>query len=121
MDISDLFKEEKAPELNRITLDLINGYSLKNSRVETDMPEHGYDKLDVKIIQTCMKYLSDDAIIPNGIYGKYTGYQVQKFKNKKKLGDDMIVDEHTFAMLRLELTKMYEQKTSKGRGSRNGG
>lgn len=87
------------------------------------MPDTEVDKLDVKIIQTCMKYLSDDAIIPNGIYGKYTGYQVQKFKNKKKLGDDMIVDEQTFSMLKLELTKIYDHQNgcTKMRGSRYGG
>ena len=102
-------KPNKVPDLNENQIELIKPYEMRHGSPISITENNG--TLDVKIVQTCLKYLAfDDKFEATGNYGKYTAYLINKFKKQIKLPEDGEVDKTTFNKLKEEQYKKKAQK-----------
>lgn len=101
-------KPDKVPDLNNNQVDLVKNHEMRGS-LPISVNEIN-DAQDVKIVQTCLKHLAfDDKFEANGNYGKYTAYQINKFKKLIGYTEDGEVDHKTFNRLKVEQYKRVQR------------
>lgn len=119
--IEDLYLSQSlAPELTTNNLGLIKGYTLRNPRIGVGIDSEDLVGLvlDIKVIQTILKWLFDSKIAPNGTYGGYTAYYINKFKGKVGFEEDGVVDSRTFNGLKDELVKLHSSRLALAGGQK---